>query len=296
MTTPVTFRNTTKKLKHTLYLSTEYPLLFVSNAEVACSTIKRSIWTSCSPETFTGDSNLHDRIKGLFRNNLVAARKVFATLPELTKFGLVRNPFARFLSAYNDKVLRQNRDARVWERIAGRYGFALDARPGKLELLEKIAADDPFYVDQHFSPQFVNLSIGLIDFDFIGQLEHMEEIEAFLQGFGITISSHRGHETGAADVASLHDELGADVIGLIQEVYARDFAEFGYSTSPETKTPIHKVGDHRADERVLSLVLSLITAKNPGAFDKVANRLRALRSDLDIDALRRDRETSNRPF
>lgn len=274
------------KLKQSLYFPDKYPVIFVNNAKVACTTIKKSMWVSSSPETFLEASNPHNRVQGPFANSLRAALKQHGTFDNLCKFGLVRNPYSRFLSAYKDKIARSKRDLRVWKKLVARYGFAASSQPSMEDMLRCIRDDDPHQVDQHFALQTINLSIGLIRFDYLGQLEDFEETRLFLQDFGIEVSSHLRHSTGSVAIADLRSELSAECIALIEEIYASDFAEFGYSVAPDSVQPIAKVKLRDVDDRILITLVRMITARNPERYLRLEQALVNLGADVDADALR----------
>ena len=253
------------KIGQSLYFPKKYPILFVSNAKVACSTIKKSIWASSSPETLLANSNPHDRISGPFENNLHTAKENVESVANLTKFGISRNPYSRFLSAYRDKIDRPKPDPNVWRILSERYGFEKGSRPSMDHILECLLDDNPLQVDQHFALQKNNLSIGLIDYDFIGNLEKFNEIERFLGDFGIQINSYTKHSTGSGQVENFSEVLGRRTLDLIQRVYSEDFASFGYSLDPTYAAPVSSVAIDNVSESILENLIDLATTKNPNA-------------------------------
>lgn len=276
------------RLRKSLYFPNDYPLIFVNNAKVACTTIKKSIWMSSSPSTFQETSSPHNRVEGPFANNLQVALRAHKSFENLCKFGLVRNPYLRFLYAYKDKIARSKRDQRVWRKLVARYGFAASSMPSMEELLRCIREDDSQQVDQHFGLQTINLSIGLIRFDYLGQLEDFEAIRLFLQDFGIEVSSHLKHGTCSGEITGLRSELSDAAIELIQEIYAADFVEFGYSLSPDSVKPIAKAKLRDVDDQILITLVRMVTARNLERFEMLEKTLADRGADFDIDALRRE--------
>ncbi len=264
------------KIAQTLYFPKHYPLLFVSNAKVACTTIKKSIWISSSPETFQENSNPHDKVSGPFENNLYTVKKNVESVASLTKFGISRNPYTRFLSAYRDKIERPKRDAHVWKILCERYGFDKGSRPSMDYVLECVLDDNPLQVDQHFALQKNNLSLGLIDYDFIGNLENFDEIQRFLGDFGIGISSHLKHSTGSGKLEGVSDFLGQKTIDLIQKVYSEDFANFGYSLDPTKTAPVSSATIHSVNESILKNLIDLATTRDPNERASIQGKISEL--------------------
>lgn len=246
------------RLSRTLYFPDNFRLLFVSNAKAACSTIKKSIWLSSSPNTFTDGANPHDRRAGPFANNLNQARLKFTHLQDYVKFGVVRNPYSRFISAYQDKIQRPNRDVRVWKLLCDRYN--LTRAPSAEDFLRILRDDDKFLIDQHFAPQSVNLSVGLINYDFIGQLEDIISLENFLRSQNIEVSSHSNHSTGAIKMGQVGQKLSGQSKELIKEIYFEDFKLFGYDIRSDKLKPSSPINLKPVDDEVLLSLLNLCTS------------------------------------
>lgn len=273
------------RLMRSLYLHSTQPLLYVSNAKVACSTFKKSIWQSTSPESFDKTSKPHDRIRGPFVPNLrQIAQNNMARLREASIFTVVRNPYSRFLSAYQDKILRDPRDPHVWKALQTRYGFKGSARPSIQKILHCLRADDPHFVDQHFSPQALNLSWGAIDYDFVGHLENMQPTADFLAGHGITIHSFTKHQTGAEN--KVQEALAPADVTLIQQLFEEDFEIFGYDLDPGQLAPKAALTPPKVDRRLLKLIIELSQSKSRTTFNQCEEKLLALSDRHDTTLMR----------
>jgi hypothetical protein len=140
----------------------------------------------------------------------------------------VRNPFARALSAYVDKVAN---DPAVWPVFLKRFGLKPDV--GKRELsfrdfisLIAVAHDD--LLDGHFRPQCRNLLVPLAKPVFIGFVENMKPVGRFLESRGVAFHDERLNATRAQQrLDTFYDSRAA---ALVRERYSGDFAAFGYST------------------------------------------------------------------
>lgn len=133
------------------------------------------------------------------------------------------------------------------------------------KILKCIIDDVPLRVDQHFALQKNNLSLGLIDYNFIGDLENFNEIERFLAGYSVRICSHDKHSTGAQKITNVSEVLEEGVISLIQEVYADDFQSFQYSFDPKEIRPKSNFHVESVDGAILESLLELATTKDSAA-------------------------------
>ncbi len=173
------------------------PIIYLNNAKVACSSIKKAMWLKWHPSTYEQFQNPHIRQGGPFCQNL---RELAQHLDEMslpTIFTVVRNPYVRILSAYLDKIGRKPRDAGVWFPFARRFGISGDAIPSFDEFLRMITSEEPSLLDQHFAPQYLNILQPFTSCHFVGHIEHMDTVWAFLGKYGIAQNDYRPHQTGA---------------------------------------------------------------------------------------------------
>lgn len=269
-----------RKFNDTLFFPNHIPLLYVSNAKAACSTIKRSIWHATSPDTLEKTSNVHDRKEGPFVESPFAVRELTFPADRLAKFSVVRNPYSKFVSAYRNKIDKRNWANHAWVYISKRYGFPADACPSMETLLRCIADDDPYWVEAHFACQTVNLSVGLINLDFIGQMERMEDVETFLTAHDVPLMSDRKHATKAGAIEDFTTVLSRQEIDLIGEIYADDFATFHYSLDPRQTAPTAMIEPEPASEDLLKLLLGLSAARNGGDLEAAITNVSAQAPDL----------------
>jgi hypothetical protein len=208
-------------------------IVYLNNPKCGCTTVKHALWlaSDAALETNTFAGNAHDRRIDPF------ARNVFRLSPgqrervaDAAVFSVVRNPFARALSAYMDKVAN---DPGVWPFFVKRLG--LKSTVGKKELsfadflgLVAVAHDD--VLDGHFRPQCRNLLLPLATPDFIGSVENMGSVGAFLETRGVPFRDERMNATRAQEhFVALFD---ARTAALVRERYAEDFAVFDYPANP----------------------------------------------------------------
>lgn len=95
-------------------------LVYMMNPKAACSTIKQSLWKRCDTindtATYPGHPH-HDRNRAPFNYAIYPADILPAHAADFHRamiFTTVRNPYARMLSAYLEKIWDTDRDKDVW--------------------------------------------------------------------------------------------------------------------------------------------------------------------------------------
>lgn len=133
----------------------------------------------------------------------------------------VRNPFTRALSGYLDKVA--TRDPRYFPEMRDRSVENFEQH------LQAIADFRPKRLNFHFRPQHINLDFPNIDYDVIFYLENLAAISRFFANMSpkIELKTSAPHSRGAG--SKLRDHYTGRAVELVQEIYAQDFALFGYS-------------------------------------------------------------------
>lgn len=155
--------------------------------------------------------------KKMFRTPSDLNTKEVATIPDMFKFAVVRNPYSRILSAYLDKVerraLRENRETSFRE-------FLYSLKESKL------------YSNGHWSPQSSLLLLPYEMFDFIGKVETLDTdlpvIEEKVQGLppGEHFKSFLSNATGATEkMSAYYDDETAEMVRVL---YHDDFKMFNY--------------------------------------------------------------------
>ena len=111
-----------------------------------------------------------------------------------------------------------------------------DAQISLLQFLQAISKRKPEQMDIHWMPQTVLLQPDKVRYGMIGRLENfdadfsaiMQRIApSFVETYGAF--NHSPHRTGAAE--KLAELVGPQEEALIRQIYADDFAVFGYDTA-----------------------------------------------------------------
>jgi len=146
-------------------------------------------------------------------------------------FTFVRDPYARVLSAFADKVLRrrqQSRDFYAWR--GGDDGSA----PAFMEFLRYLEGG-ALLEDPHWTPQVHLMLMPLDRFDFIGRVERLDsdlgQVMARVFPDAPPAAPRRaGPRTDSRE--RFNAAYAGEARALVARLYAEDFAAFGYPLAP----------------------------------------------------------------
>lgn len=207
-------------------------ITYVQNPKVACTSIETSLWAAYEPDNVPDRIHKEKSVRRPYFSDLRAITS--AQCDELLRsefFTVVRNPYARFLSAYSNKVQQRQ----PWAKIHRRCGFVDATRPSMSELLERLRDLDPAEIDHHFRPQHLNVLYGFAPLSVIGHLEHFSHVANFLSQHDINVETRDEHATNAA--LHVRSALSDREMELIGEFYKKDFEIFRYSSEVSMQNP-----------------------------------------------------------
>ncbi|SFQ99823.1 Sulfotransferase family protein [Poseidonocella sedimentorum] len=161
------------------------------------------------------------------RPSAARAADVERIAKEAFKFAFVRDPFARTLSAYLDKVVKTRAAARRARRWFARNGIAAPDFAAFCRYLD----DGGLHDDPHWAPQTQVLPMPLDALDFLGRMERLDEDIAVVHNriFGESPASlqRRGPKpTGSSN--RLAEHYTEDALAIVRRLYAADFEKLGY--------------------------------------------------------------------
>lgn len=244
-------RRAAREIENRIHVSRRYRYVYVAVPKAACSTLKRRLGRieaeAAGADPAALSRHVHDRAASplLAPSDLAPGEFEALMAGGAFRFAFVRNPFARALSAFLDKILRNRKQKAAWLRGAGLDPLRdRDREVGFRAFLEGIAAAPPGHrSDPHWAPMAELLAPDLVTYDMIGRLERFEQdwnrlCRAVFRGEGRRkLRENRdGHATGAAEKLARY--YGPAETALARAIYAADFAAFGYDPeSPHAPPP-----------------------------------------------------------
>lgn len=175
-----------------LTLLRHYNVLYVENSKVACTKVKKCLleidnYPNKWDQLIEKQVHIHNKeLTGLIGaadlspdglNRVLTDEKYF-------RFGFVRNPYDRLLSAYKDKILapQKSPDKINYVGVACRIKAAVSGGDPRSINLEKtpvtwpefvgyVAKQRPYDMDRHWFHQHLTMWHPYCDFDFIGKFE-----------------------------------------------------------------------------------------------------------------------------
>jgi sulfotransferase famil protein len=220
-------------------------IVYLNNAKVGCTTVKATLWKALAPDTMTDDTDAHAIEGSPFTNELAD----LDWLAGAHIFSFVRNPHARIVSAYLNKIKHREKD--TWAAFTHRHGIDPETWLSFPAFIEILHAAPPETLNEHFRPQYLNLMYPLIRPNFLGTLEHMDtqlpEVLRRLTGVRMQQPERRaGHGTDARARVVEHFADPATHQRFL-DIFERDFTHFGYIPDPARPAPASahaEYGDH----------------------------------------------------
>ena len=220
-----------------------YHLVFHSKKIIYCSVPKvaSSEWKSTLyvlSEYNRTSNNIHNaKFKRL---NQYSPDDVLKMLQNYFKFLFVREPFERFLSAYKDKFLKENR---IFHRAIGRKIIKL-FRPNATKHALETGSDVSFqeftdyvvktqHFDEHWSPFDHLCHPCAIHYDFIGHYEDLAQDAPYLVKMAgiddrVSFPPFRASHT-STELVHYYSQISKRRILELAKLYKGDFEMFGYS-------------------------------------------------------------------
>ena len=151
------------------------------------------------------------------------------------RFTVCRNPYARLVSAYRDKIVPE--DTPIKEavgRLKALYCAVNDLRPSEAMpftfemFVQAIGHDRPEMMDRHWQPQTMVTCVDLLRYDTIARLEdRATAFPAICERLGVdtALVGHLNQSHGSKDLRPLYTPA---MIDIVRRVYSADFDRFGY--------------------------------------------------------------------
>lgn len=219
------YHQSPRELVRALFVLPEHRVVYVRVPKVASSTLK--LWLH---RIHTGDHSAEvQRIHSehaIPMPHQVGWDKVCELLNgDGYVFTFVRNPIARFESAYRNKIGGANRERAAWLRST--LGLPEDADVTPEHFVAALEGSDPAEWDPHWRPQHMLTMSDLIEYDAVGKLEsfdtHLARIAAAASLPEVPVAAMHHREKR---IPLLADEPA--LRRRVEALYARDFEAFGY--------------------------------------------------------------------
>ena len=225
-------------LHNLFHISLRHRYLFVHNPKVGSTTIKHSLnrlelkGTSMNVHKVP----MHPRItESPLIKPFQLPDDLFETVltaPGYIRFSFVRDPHARILSCYLDKIAHRRPEAK---KIYHKLGMDIEDMTQDIsfarfiDFLHDTRAERGRW-DLHWRPQTHVLRPRLVDYTMLGRMEQFEQdydrLNEMMNGRLPALVKRGKHETQARDrVESFYT---ADLRRKVAEIYDRDFELFGY--------------------------------------------------------------------
>lgn len=218
------------------HVAPDHGFIYVTNPKVACSSTKATLNLTVAADMGRDDFKIenmpqvHKRAHNVLRRPIDLPHRFerMITDPAVLRFTFVRDPVARFCSAFLSKLSGKNPNSNIRRRLWTHMGWDA-ARESSLEEFAELCASDPFIreFDPHWQPQRRQIAFDLVDYGFIGDHSRFEEQFAgvlrrlFRREVEIFDSRKSfSRPTGAAKVAT---GLSARFRQNIETAYAQDF-------------------------------------------------------------------------
>lgn len=167
-------------------------------------------------------------------------------------FALVRNPFSRLVSVFENKIRMGEPRYRAFEERYGDHGAFGDPKSAFASFVKEVIGDaDRREADPHFSSQTGIVMPRLIPYSEIFKLE---DIDTALSAFRVHLSTHgfsgdvrlpNTNVSASNFWRAYYDEATAR---MVVEIYAEDFREFGYDPADwrgGREIPVESESDRR---------------------------------------------------
>ncbi|MFC6632380.1 sulfotransferase family protein [Microbulbifer taiwanensis] len=221
-----------------IHISLQHGYLYTDTPKVCSTTIKNSLHRlELGDPAFRLENaeQLHERIRsplllpcqvGDF-DKLIRSHKIF-------KFCFSRNPYARLLSAYLDKIKPGTFQTKGLIDFLGSEKYSI-SKQFSFDEFVNIVCDQPISeMNMHWRVQYYQTYQDTISYDFLGKMENFENdfIEVFRRinaDHGCFAASERAHSTDASELLSKY--YTPQLIKMVEEKFTKDFEFFGYDSA-----------------------------------------------------------------
>jgi hypothetical protein len=210
----------------------QHAFMYFETPKVACSSIKRTLQQLELGSHGAPAGNVHDkRVSALYGavSSGWSLERIFRS-SELFRFAFVRNPYARILSCYLEKIVQDEIERRRHQHWLGFEQREPVSFLNFLQAIDRIPERDR---DIHWKSQAATINDRFIHYHFIGRFEHLDrDFPVALSEMGVrshapALQDINHHKTNAR--SRLQEFYGATELELARRIYRQDFIRYGYT-------------------------------------------------------------------
>ncbi len=215
--------------------------LYQSIPKCACTSIKTILLELEGLPVDADEWRRHDKSKNMFPGahhlSPEALDDLFQGRTDTFKFVVVRDPYTRIASAYQDKIRMLNKQrSKFWirsvQQAAAQQDVAINDDISFEEFVRVISAQPVEEMDAHWRPQYFEGRFGLIKYDYIAHLEMLSsDLPYILERIEAPDHLHR-KAAEPHNVTNAHMALWAEVSAAARleflETFAIDFDTLHY--------------------------------------------------------------------
>lgn len=218
-----------------VFVSNTRKYLFVSNEKVANSTLRATFQTLDAGGILPVHYKPFKRWTGpLLQPSDISWFDELIWDPGVFKFCVVRDPYARLVSCYRDK-LEQPSSRRTFKRMMGDLGLPPHARITFCDFVHAIAKLHHSQMNAHFRPQVFNTFMDLIPYD---EIVRFDEFRTRLPELIARLYPETAGNPAASIISRKRNERTAEVEvdryytpelrRLVERIYRLDFEMLGF--------------------------------------------------------------------
>lgn len=243
-------RSIAVRLAYGSFVSIPHKILYLETPKAACTTVKMLLRSLCDAPPIryaigpVHDPPLHETRRDMFihvRSNVPLpslldlddrTQKEVLTSPAYFRFAIVRNPYARLVSAWRNKVLYCEPGYEyMYEDVYGTSPPIDDKQVVSFRQFIDVIGRERNLNDcnPHWRRQTALLFMPGIQYAHIGKLEELPTTLQLLRAHigAATVSDLEGRNTSSSEPAP--NAMAAEVAAQIFDLYEQDFETFGYS-------------------------------------------------------------------
>jgi hypothetical protein len=244
------------ELNYNINISLKNRYVYVETAKVASSTIKHALLRlelESAEVPYEADGNLlhfspefetypsfsldihHSHVVSPFVKPFQLDEPTLVDIlnsKEYFTFCFVRNPYARVLSCYLDKIMKNSPEKVPVLRLLGRNTSDLEQELAFEEFVDAICSQASYDMDHHWRVQSSQLLLPLVRYDLIGKIESFgEDLSRLDNALGGRLKSYlkpiAPHRTDSQN--RLGNYYNDSLRKKVYEKFQPDFKNFGYS-------------------------------------------------------------------